>query len=98
MARQVIHISEKDASKIGVDELLAHARAGDQVVIEDGSRTIAILQPAQIRIGRPVAESIALAQSRAKALGSEPVFDADFANDLEELIRQRRPRNIQEWE
>jgi len=36
----------------------------------------------------------ALAEAHAKELGYEPTLDPDFAADLEEIIRSRKPRNI----
>src|SRR5579859_4557504 len=40
MAKHVIHISEKEAAATDVAKLLAHVRAGAEVVIEDGERAL----------------------------------------------------------
>ena len=42
MAKHVIHISEKEAAATNVATLLAHVRAGTEVVIENGARPIEI--------------------------------------------------------
>jgi hypothetical protein len=42
--------------------------------------------------GRPLSESIALAEAHAKELGHEPTLDPDFAADLAEIIKHRKPR------
>jgi antitoxin (DNA-binding transcriptional repressor) of toxin-antitoxin stability system len=47
MAKHVIHISEKEAAATNVATLLAHVRAGTEVVIENGARPIAVLHPAE---------------------------------------------------
>jgi antitoxin (DNA-binding transcriptional repressor) of toxin-antitoxin stability system len=77
--------------------LMARVRAGAEVVIEDGSQAIAVLHsPAPPR--RSISESIALAEARSKELGYEPVMDAEFAADMEEIIRNRKPRDRSAWD
>ncbi len=44
--------------------------------------------------GRLLSASIALAETHANEMGYEPVMDAGFAADLEEIIRNRKPRNL----
>jgi hypothetical protein len=39
-----------------------------------------------------------LAEARTKELGYKPVMDADFAADLEEIIRNRKPRDTSAWD
>jgi antitoxin (DNA-binding transcriptional repressor) of toxin-antitoxin stability system len=86
MARHVIHISEKEAESTNVATLLEHVRAGTEVIIENGSRPVAVLPPAQHEPGRLLSESIAL----AKANGSTVTLDADFSRDLEAVINSHR--------
>jgi antitoxin (DNA-binding transcriptional repressor) of toxin-antitoxin stability system len=77
--------------------LLARVRAGAEVVIEEGPLTVAVLRaPTPPR--RSISESIAMAETRSKELGYKPVMDAGFAADLEEIIRNRRPRHFAEWD
>jgi len=100
MAKNVIHISEKEAATTNVATLLAHVRAGTEVVIDDDDRPIAVLRAAEPHPGpgRLLSESIALAEAHAKELGYEPTLDPDFAADLEEIINSRQPRNLSTWE
>ena len=98
MGRHVIHLSEKEAATTSVETLLAHVRAGAEVVIEDGERPFAVLHAAEPLRGRPIAESIALAEAHAKESGHEPTLDPDFATDLEHIINSRKPRNLSAWE
>ncbi|MGB2636841.1 MAG: hypothetical protein WAM58_23135 [Candidatus Acidiferrum sp.] len=47
MAKDVIHISEAEAATTNVATLLAHVRAGAEVVIEKDARPIAVLRSAE---------------------------------------------------
>jgi antitoxin (DNA-binding transcriptional repressor) of toxin-antitoxin stability system len=97
MARHVIHISEKEASATSVATLLAHVRAGAEVVIENGARPVAVLHAAD-SLRRTISECIALAKSHEEETGTAPVLDADFAEDVEEILGNRKPWNPPAWE
>jgi antitoxin (DNA-binding transcriptional repressor) of toxin-antitoxin stability system len=91
-----IHISEADAAR-DFTGLLARVRAGAEVVIESGTHPVAVLRAADPP-RRSISESIALSEARSKKLGFEPVMDADFAADMEEIIRNRKPRDTSAWD
>jgi antitoxin (DNA-binding transcriptional repressor) of toxin-antitoxin stability system len=96
MSMATIHISATEAAR-DFAALLARVRAGAEVVIEDGPLTVAVLHaPTPPR--RSISESIALAEARSKELGYKPVMDADFAADMEEIIRNRKPRDTSAWD
>jgi antitoxin (DNA-binding transcriptional repressor) of toxin-antitoxin stability system len=92
----VIHISEADAAR-DFAALMRHIRAGEEVIIESNSTPLAVLRPAEAK-GRLLSEAIALAQAHAKELGYSPAMDPDFADDLEEIVRNRKPRTLYAWE
>ena len=95
MAKDVIHISEKEAATTNVATLLAHVRAGAEVIIENDERPVAVLRPAEPRPGRLLSESIALAEAH----GSTVTLDGDFGRDLEEIINSHRePLNPPAWD
>ena len=95
MAKDVIHISEKEAAATNVATLLAHVRAGAEVIIENDTRPVAVLRSAEPQPGRLLSESIALAESR----GSTATLDGDFARDLVEIVNSHRePLNPPAWE
>lgn len=96
MARHIIHISELEAAT-HFAALLARLRAGEEIVIEDDDRPVAVVHAAE-PVHRKISESIALAEAHATETGSEPVMDPDFAADLEEIIRGRKPRDLSSWE
>ena len=84
MAKHVIHISEKEAAATNVETLLAHVRAGTEVVIENGARPIAVLHPAD-PVRRTISECIALLPEDSTA-----TIDPDFAKDVEAAIESHR--------
>jgi antitoxin (DNA-binding transcriptional repressor) of toxin-antitoxin stability system len=96
MARHVIHISELEGAG-NFAALLTNLRSGEEIVIEDDSRPVAIVHPAE-PLRRTISESIALAEAHAKESGYELTLDADFAKDLEEIINSRKPRDLPPWD
>jgi antitoxin (DNA-binding transcriptional repressor) of toxin-antitoxin stability system len=81
MAKDVIHISDKEAAS-DFASLLARVREGAEVIVEHDARPVAVVRPAEVFRGRLLSESIALAEAHAKELGYEPTMDAEFAPDL----------------
>ena len=92
-----VYIPEDDAGR-DFTGLLARVRAGEEIVIEKEASPAVVLRVAAEPRGRLLSESIALADAHAKELGYEPVLDADFAADLEEIIRNRKPRDASAWD
>jgi len=95
MNMATIHISEADAVR-DFAGLLAHVRLGAEIVIESGTYPPTVLRMAAPP-RRSISESIALAEARSKELGYKPVMDAGFAADLDEIIRNRKPRDTSAW-
>jgi antitoxin (DNA-binding transcriptional repressor) of toxin-antitoxin stability system len=77
----VIHISAADASR-DFPALLARARAGAEIVIEDNDSPAVILRLSAERSVRLLSESLRL----AKEHGSNSTLDGGFARDLEDAI------------
>ena len=92
-----IHISAAEAAR-DFAALLARVRAGAEVVIDDDASPAVVLRIAVAPRGRLISESIALGEAHAKELGHEPTLDADFSSDLEEIIRNRKPRDLTAWD
>jgi antitoxin (DNA-binding transcriptional repressor) of toxin-antitoxin stability system len=93
----VIHIPENEAAR-DLPGLLARVRAGEEIVIEKEASPSVVLRVAVEPRGRLLSESIALAEAHAKELGYEPSMDPEFAADLEEIIRNRKPRDTSAWD
>jgi antitoxin (DNA-binding transcriptional repressor) of toxin-antitoxin stability system len=90
------HISVAEAGDNFAD-LMNRVRAGNEVVLEEGSAPIAIIRAIDPP-RRSISESIALADAHAKELGYEPVMDAEFAADMREIIANRKPRDTSAWD
>jgi len=97
MPKDVVHISEAEAAN-DFAKVMTRVREGREVIIERDAKPVAIVRPAEPLRGRPISESIALAEAHAKELGYEPTMDPEFASDLEEIIKSRKPRDISTWE
>ena len=80
MAKHVIHISELEAAS-HFAALLVGLRAGEEIVIEDDSRPVAVVHPAEPSV-RLLSESLRLAREH----GSTATLDEDFAKDVEAAI------------
>lgn len=96
MARPVIHISEAEAVS-EFASLLSRVRAGAEVVIERDAQPVAVIQPLQ-PVRRTISECIALAKAHEEEMATAPILDPDFADDVEEVLRRRRPWNPPAWE
>jgi len=84
MARRVIHLSEKEAATTNLSTLLAHVRAGQELLIEVGKRPVAVIHSAE-PIRRTISECIALLPQDSTA-----TIDPDFANDVEAAVDSHR--------
>jgi antitoxin (DNA-binding transcriptional repressor) of toxin-antitoxin stability system len=92
----VIHISESEAER-DFAGLLARVRSGDEVVIESDSAPVKMV-PAIDFPRRTISESIAMARARTAERGYAAVMDDDFAADMEEIIRNRKPADRSAWD
>jgi antitoxin (DNA-binding transcriptional repressor) of toxin-antitoxin stability system len=96
MVKPVIHISEIEAAS-NFSALLDRVRAGAEVVIEHDKLPVAVIHaPTPQR--RTVSECIALAIVHEEETGEVPIVDADFAADMEEIIKNRQVWNPPAWE
>ena len=93
MGKHVIHISEEEAAVTNVATLLAHVCAGAEVVIENGTRPVAVLHPAE-PVARTISECIALLPEDSTA-----TVDPDFARDVAAAVEgHREPLNPPTWD
>jgi antitoxin (DNA-binding transcriptional repressor) of toxin-antitoxin stability system len=84
MAKQVIHISEVEATR-DFPSLLARVRAGAEVVIKNGTQAVAVLRPAEPPV-RLLSESLRLAREH----GSTATLDANYTKDVAAAIESHR--------
>jgi antitoxin (DNA-binding transcriptional repressor) of toxin-antitoxin stability system len=96
METRVLHVSEADAER-DLAAILQQVRAGAEVVIERDAQPVAVIRAAG-PVRRTISECIALAETHERQSGEAPVLDPDFAADVEEIIRSRKPRNPPLWD
>jgi antitoxin (DNA-binding transcriptional repressor) of toxin-antitoxin stability system len=87
-AMAIIHISEAEAVR-SFAGLMAQVRAGAEVEIADGARTVAVLHM-PIPTRRSIAECISLLPEDSSA-----TIDEDFARDVQEAHRE--PLDASAW-
>ena len=95
MEPRVVHVSEADAAR-DLAALLQRVQAGVEVIIERDAQPLAVIRAAA-PAHRTISECIALAEAHEKETGDAPVLDADFASDVEEIIRNRKPWTPPTW-
>jgi antitoxin (DNA-binding transcriptional repressor) of toxin-antitoxin stability system len=92
VTKHVIHISDAEAAS-DFASLLAHVRAGAEVVIEHDARPVAVLHAAE-PVRRTIAECIAMLPEDSTA-----TIDPDFAKDVESAVeKHREPLNPPAWD
>ena len=91
-----LHITEADLAK-DVHAVLEQVKQGGEVVIEQDNRPVAVIKPAGDG-PRTLSESIARAKKREEERGYRVVLDPDFAEDMEQIVRNRQPWNPKSWD
>jgi antitoxin (DNA-binding transcriptional repressor) of toxin-antitoxin stability system len=71
-------------------------RDGAEIVIEHDARPVAVLHAAE-PVRRTISARIALAKTHEEETGKAPVLDADFADDVREILSKRKPWNLPAW-
>ena len=96
MSKDVIRISELEAAS-DFASLMTRVRAGAEVVIGTEGRPVAVLHAAA-PMHRSISDCITLAKAHEEETGRAPVLDADFAEDVKEILSHRKPWNPSTWE
>jgi antitoxin (DNA-binding transcriptional repressor) of toxin-antitoxin stability system len=96
MDPRVMHVSEADAVR-DLAAILKRVQAGAEVVIERDSQPLAVIRAAA-PVRRTISQSIALAEAHEKETGQAPVLDPDFAADVDQIVRNRKPWNPPSWD
>jgi hypothetical protein len=91
-----VRISEAELAR-DIHAVLAKVREGIEVIVEEDHRPVAVIRKPQ-GPGRTISEAIALAKEHEEETGRAPTLDPDFAADVEEIVRNRKPWNPPSWE
>jgi hypothetical protein len=89
MEPRVLHITEADLVR-DVRAILQRVETGAEIIIERDAQPVAVLRSAAPP-RRKISECIALAKAHEEETGLAPTLDPDFAADVEEIIRNRKP-------
>jgi antitoxin (DNA-binding transcriptional repressor) of toxin-antitoxin stability system len=93
-----VHISVSEAAS-DFPAVLERVRGGSEIVIESDAGAVAVVPAPEAEV-RPKLLSVMFAEEEAleRASGEAPIFDSEFADDLEEVIRCRKPSNPPSWD
>jgi antitoxin (DNA-binding transcriptional repressor) of toxin-antitoxin stability system len=91
-----VHMTEAEVAR-DFAAALEKVRQGIEVVVENNHEPVAVIRPPSLS-GRSIVECIALARAHQKESGEAPTLDPDFAADVEEIIRSRKPWNPPSWD
>ena len=91
------HISETAAAR-DFAGLMARVRAGEEIVIESGTKAVAILRPVGSTVDSSIDATMARLEARERALGHPLQMDSAFADDLDEIVSSRKPRDASAWD
>jgi len=92
MSKRVIHMSEAEAAS-DFASLLDRVRAGAEIIIEHGTRPVAVLRAAE-PMHRTISECIALLPENSTA-----TIDPDFAKDVQAAVESHRePLDPPAWD
>ena len=81
-----------------LQELLHDLPSGEEIVIDSSEGPVAVVRAPERPKARTLSELVERLERREKELGHPLRMGSDFADDLEEIVRNRKPRNISKWD
>ena len=91
-----VHISEAELAR-DLHAVLEKVRQGAEVIVERNHQPLAVLRAAT-PLRRTISDCIALAGLRDKERGYSVTLDPEFAADVQQIVRNRRPWNPSSWD
>lgn len=91
-----VHISEAELAR-DLHAVLEKVRQGAEVIVERNHQPLAVLR-APVLQPRTISECIALAEQREKERGYAVTLDPEFAAEVEQIVRNRKPWNPSSWD
>ena len=91
-----MRVSEKDLAN-NVATIIQKVESGAEVIVERDAQPVAVIRAAA-PLNRMTSECIALAKAHEEETGEPPMLDPDFAADVEEIIRSRKPWEPPSWD
>jgi antitoxin (DNA-binding transcriptional repressor) of toxin-antitoxin stability system len=84
-----------------VRDLINRLRAGEEIVIDSENESVAVIRaakPAAAQMDSSISATIARIEARDIERGYPLRMGADFADDLEEIVNNRKPRDTSAWD
>ncbi|CAN5769919.1 hypothetical protein BH10ACI4_BH10ACI4_14990 [soil metagenome] len=91
------HISVTDLSP-QVRDLIEHLDVGEEILIDSGNATIALLRLPSHPKAKNLSELINHFEAKEKATGQPILMDEEYASDMREIIARRKPRDTSAWD
>jgi antitoxin (DNA-binding transcriptional repressor) of toxin-antitoxin stability system len=95
MGARILRVNESEVVR-DLASILRRVQTGTEILIERDDQPLAVIRGAN-PVRRTISECIALAELH-ETEGATPTLDADFAADVEEIVRNRRPWNPLAWD
>ena len=92
----MLHVTEAELVR-DIRAILQRVQTGVEVVIECDAQPVAVLRAVN-PVSRTISECIALAEAHEQETRVAATLDADFAADVEEIVRNRQPWNPPAWD
>ena len=91
-----VHMTEAELAR-DLHAVLEKVRQGVEIVVDRNDQPVAVIKPPQ-PIRRTLSDLIRLAEQREKERGYAVTLDPDFAADVEEIVRARKPWTPRPWD
>jgi len=91
-----VHMTEAELAR-DLHAVLEKVRQGVEIVVDRNDQPVAVIQPAQ-PVRRTLSDLIRLAEQREKERGYAVTLDPDYAADVEEIVRARKPWTPRPWD
>jgi antitoxin (DNA-binding transcriptional repressor) of toxin-antitoxin stability system len=91
-----VHMTEAELAR-DLHAVLEKVRQGVEIVVDRNDQPVAVIKPAQ-PVRRTLSDLIRLAEQREKERGYAVTLDPDYAADVEEIVRARKPWTPRPWD
>jgi len=91
-----VHMTEAELAR-DLHAVLEQVRQGVEIVVDRNDQPVAVIKSAQ-PARRTLSELIHLAEQREKERGYTVTLDPDYAADVEEIVRARKPWTPRPWD
>lgn len=91
-----VHMTEAELAR-DLHAVLEKVRQGVEIVVDRNDQPVAVIKPAQ-PVRRTLSDLIRLAEKRESERGYAVTLDPDYADDVEEIVRARKPWTPRPWD